>query len=267
MPFFKKRGLKKRAHKKKSVRGGRKSSSVSSAVKTYVKRTIHSQIENKGVQVQVATLFGNVVQSPTMNIYPLTPYAGAINIVQGVGSANRTGNQVKPIKVMLKYVIYPTGYNAGYNPNPEPCEVMMYLGYVKSAPGFLPTATDIANLYQYNNFVSIPLGSIMDLNQQVNKDYWTIKKAWTHKIGYSNSGGTGINAAYQSYSNNDFKLNVVRKLDITKLYPKTLKFNDTSAQQQGPGLFLFYQAVGSSGRTFTASVTPIAIQMELDIDF
>ena len=270
MKYFKKRPYsrpRKTSSKKKSARGGRKSSVVSSAVKTYLKSTIHKQLENKGVQVQAATNFGNVTHDATLGMYPVTPYGGYITISQGVTSSTRTGNKVNVRKVMLKYVLYPNQYSAVSNVTPRPCEVQMWLGYVKNASGFIPSALDIDNLFQYNNSDTLPLGSVMDLNQQINTDYWCIKKYWTHKVGFSSANGTGGNIGYQYYNNNDFKLNVVRKLDITKHYPKILTFNDNSPPVQGAGLFFFFQAVAADGSTFSSSQTPMAMQWEVDIDY
>jgi len=270
MPFFKKRRVYKKkspATKKRYARGGRKSSAVSSAVKSYVSRTIHSQIENKAIQVQVAQPFGNVINSPSLYIAPLTPYAGFISLLQGVGQNMRTGNEVRTRKVMLKYVLYPSQYNAVSNVAPRPCEIQLFLGYVKNSAGILPIPADFNALYQYNNTTNPVFGTILDLNQKFNSDYWTIKKYWTHKVGYSSANGTGNQPASQSYNNNDFKLNVVRKLDITKLYPKVLKFNDNGSGFQGAGLFFFYQAVAADGTTFNAATLPVVINWQLDLDY
>lgn len=269
MPFFKKRrATKKRpAYKKKSARGGRKSYAVSSAVKSYVSRTIHKQIENKQIQVQVAQPFGNVINNASLYIAPLTPYAGFVSLLQGVGQSQRTGNEVRTRKVMLKYVLYPTQYNAVSNVAPRPCEIQLWLGYVKNSAGILPIAADFNYLFQYNNTTNPVFGNILDMNQKINTDYWTIKKYWVHKIGYSSANGTGNQPASQSYNNNDFKLNAVRKLDITKLYPKVLKFNDNGSGFQGPGLFFFYQAVAADGTTFNAATLPIVINWQLDLDY
>ena len=269
MPGFKKRrSYKKRTtYKKRSARGGKRSSAVSSAVRKYVKSSIHKQIENKSIQAQGALVFGSVVNDPTMHMYPMTPYPGYIQLSQGITQSTRVGNEVRVRKVLLKYVICPNPYSATTNTSPRPCEIQMWLGFVKNASGFLPQATDVDNLFQYNSSDTLPLGTLMDLNQQINKDFWTIKKYWTHKIGFSSSNGTGNVAGSQSFNNNDFKLNAVRRLDITKIYPKVLKFNDNTSQLQGQGLFLFFQAVPADGSTFAGTQTPVQIQFQVDIDY
>jgi len=268
MPAFKKRSYKKRMPaKKRYARGGRKSSVVSSAVKTYVNRTIHRQIENKNVQLNNSTSFGNILQSATLNVAPLTPYTGALAITQGTGSANRTGNEVKTRKVMLKYCLFPKAYSAVSNTTPRPSYVQMWLGYVKNSSGLKPIASDFDNLYNYNNTVNPILGQLFDLNQSINTDYWCIKKYWIHKVGFAVNTSSGSDGNNANYANNDFPYSVTKKLDISKFYPKTLKFNDVSTTISGPGLFLFYQCITANGDTLAASQLPLNLQWQLEVQF
>ena len=271
MPFFKKRRAPKKrsAYKRKSVRGGRKSSAVSSAVKTYVNRTIHRNIENKQVQAQIGLTFGNIANSATLSVYPLTPFPSILEISQGVGQAQRTGNEVRVRKATLKYVIYPTKYNAESNNGLIPLEIQLFLGYVKNSSGLVPNSSDFDQLYQYNNTVNPILGNLFDLNQKINDDYWTVKKYWRHKLGYSTIIDSDANpaTAYANYANNDFKLNIVKTMDITKHYPKVLKFNDVSNTLQGPGLFFFFQAVAADGTTIAGSQNPATILWQLDVSY
>jgi len=271
MPFFKKRRVyKKKTIRKKSVRGGRKSSAVSSAVKTYVNRTIHRQIENKQVQTQVGLTFGNIAENSTLHVYPLTPFPNYLEIPQGVGQAQRTGNEVRVRKVLLKYVLYQTKWNPETNNGLIPIEVQLFLGFVKNSSGIIPISSDFDNLYQYNNTVNPILGSLMDLNQKINTDYWTIKKYWRHKLGYStvfNSDAQINPTAYANYANNDFKMNIVNTIDITKHYPKVLKFNDVSITLQGAGLFFFMQALAADGTTMAGSQNPVSIEWQLDVSY
>lgn len=123
--------FKRKTLRKKSVRGGRKSSAVSSAVKTYVKRTLHSAIENKCVQINAGSNFGNVFESPDLNAYPMCPLTAFWTIPQGVGQGGRIGNVIKIRKVRLNYILRPTPYDALVNPAPQPSEIQMFLGFVK----------------------------------------------------------------------------------------------------------------------------------------
>jgi len=133
----------RRPLRRKSKKTARKSNvkGVSTAVKTYINRQIHMNIENKQVQSQVSATFGNVVNDAVLNVRPLTPYPGYIQISQGVTQNGRTGNEVKIRKVLLKYVLYPYKYGESNN-TLVPVEVQLFIGYVKNSSGLLPNSGD-----------------------------------------------------------------------------------------------------------------------------
>jgi len=266
MVFTKKRNLRrKRVMRKRAPRS--KSTAVSVAVKQYVNRSIRSNIENKTMSVNYAGSFGNCVANPSMYSYPITPYTGYLTISQSVFQNGRIGNSIKIKKAMLRYVLRPNGYNVDSNPFPAPTQVDMYLGRTRICPGDQPIAADFNSLYQSGSASLAPVGSLNDLVSEVNSDYFTIKKRWSHKIGYANNQGTGAINANQYFANNDFKLNVVKKLNITKLVPKTLKFNDSTGVVQGPGLFFWYQAVNAGGGVNASTVLPCHITFWIDLTY
>jgi hypothetical protein len=104
-----------------------------------------------------------------------------------------------------------------------------------------------------------PIGDLGDLCADINKEAWDIKKKWTHKVGTAIFTGPGNLQNYGFFANNDFKLNVVRKIDITKYCPKTIKFNDAAGSTQGANLFFFYQAIPTTGGIFQQNETPANI--------
>lgn len=262
--MFKKRPIRRRA---KRVPRARKSTGVSLAVKKYVNRTIHKDQENKMTNTNVGDNFGSILENLAMNCYPVLPYIGYSTIGQGIQSNARIGNEVKLRKVMLKYVLYPNAYDVTTNTSPIPMEIDLYLGHVKQTSGYLPTAIDFQSLFQNGSSSFRPTGNITDLVSEVNRDYWNIKKRWRHKIGYSGATGTGAVAGSQYFANNDFKYNVVKKMDITKLCPKTLKFNDSLNTLQGSNLFFFYQAVRADGLGWASTQLPCHIEYWIDITF
>lgn len=243
---------------------GRRKSGVSLAVKKYVSRTIHRDQENKQTNIQTSDNFGSITENSAMNMYPVMPYIGYSTISQGVTQNTRIGNEIKIRKVMLKYVIYPNAYNVTTNTSPIPMEIDMFLGYVKQTPGYIPQAIDIQSLFQSGSTSFTPTGNLTDLIAQPNNDYWCIKKRWGHKVGFSTATGTGSVAGHQYFANNDFKYNVVRKMDITKFCPKTLKFNDSLNTLQGKGLFFFYQAVRADGLGWASTQLPAHIDYWID---
>ena len=251
----------------KSARGGRKSSGVSSAVKSYVSKTLHSEIENKCVQVNYGSSFGNVAESPDFNPFPMCPLTSYWTINQGVGQGARIGNVIKTRKVYLNYILRPTVYDALTNPNPQPVDVQLMLGYVKNTPCFAPIAGDIGQLFNSGSNVVAPLGSTRDIISVINTDYWVIKKRWNHKIGFAADTGTGSQAPQQYFANNDYKMNAIRKMDITKYIPKSHVFNDANSTTNTKNLFLMYYAVSAMGPLYNATQLPANIEFWVDFHY
>jgi len=266
MAGFKKRSRK--TTKKRASRGGKRSSGVSSAVKGYVKKELHSAIETKCVQINPGQLsFGNVAEAPDFNAYPMAPLNTYWTVPQGTGQGNRVGNIIKVRKCTLSYVLRPAQYDALTNPNPQPSEVVMFLGYVRNTPAFAPVPGDINQLFQAGSSSLAPVGSLKDIISIYNTDYWMIKKSWRHKLGFANNAGSGNSPASQSFANNDFKLNVVKRLDITKHMPKTCVFNDTSSTTNTKNLFLMFYAVSTNGGVYSSITLPVNIDYWIDFHY
>jgi len=258
----------RRVARKRPVRARKPKRGVSLAVKKYVKRTIAVAAENKVINTNVADIFGSTANDATMNYHPILPYTGFTNTVpQGTGAGNRIGNQIKVRRITLNYILRPQSYNASSNPFPQPTHIQLFLGYVKGCPGEIPSSGDFNNLFQAGNTVQAPTGLLNDLVSDINKDYWVIKKRWTHKLGFSSYTGTGGAVDSQYLQNNDFKLNVLRKIDITKLCPKTLKFNDGNNTVAGSNLFFFYSAMNAMGGAMTSLVTPCSITYWINMEY
>lgn len=259
---------KKRVIRKKRILKNKTSKpKVSLSVKRYVKKAIHANVENKCVQIQGGNSFGNVNESPDFNAYPMCPLSGFWNIGQGVTQGTRIGNQIKPVKVFLNYVLRPTAYDATFNPVCRPTEVQLFLGYVKSLPTLIPGGADVAQLFQAGAAVAAPVGNLRDIISIINSDYWVMKKRWTHKIGFADNAGTGGNAGVQFGSNNDFKLNVVKRLNITKHIPAMIQFNDAGLTPTSRNLFFMYYAVAADGTTFGTTILPTAIDFWVDFHY
>jgi len=260
-PLKRKFRLKKRVYKKKTVK------KVSLNIKKYIKQVIAKDIENKQVDSQTYTSFGSILNDPFLDIRPILPYTGYISIPQGVLQNNRIGNVVKTKKVYLNYALYPLPYDAISNVNTIPFIVQLFLGNVKQYRGVLPQATDINLLFQSGSTALAPTSTLIDLCSTINYDNWDIKKMWTHKLGFSSNNGTGVSAAYQGFTNNDFKLSVVKRMDITRFCPVNMKFNDASSTTTGNNLFFFFQAIPANGSAYIATQLPARIQYNIVIEY
>jgi len=259
-------GAYKKPYKRKYSRKTKKTApkGVSTAVAKYIKRAIHNTIEDKSVQINGGFQFGNVLESPDFSPYPMAPSASYWTISQGVGAGARVGNSIKVKKVTLNYILRPTPYDALTNANPCPTEVQLMLGYVKQRPSELPTNLDINKLFQAGNSVTAPVGTLRDIISIVNTDYWTIKKRWTHKVGFATNDGTGGLPGQQYFANNDFKLNIKKSINITKYLPSHFVFDDTGSATTTKNLFLMMTAVQANGGSGGAAQQFASIEFWVD---
>lgn len=260
------KAVRRRVARRRVVRKTR-ASKVTKSVKKFVRSQINRNIENKCVQINSGYSFGNVTESPDLNAYPMCPLNTFWTISLGTGQGARVGNQVTTRKVMLNYILRPTSYDATTNPIPQPSIVQLMLGYVKLTPGTLPVAADVNNLFQSGSSVAAPNGSLRDIISVINKDYWVIKKRWTHKIGYAENSATGASGSDANFANNDYKYSAIKRLDITKFVPKVLHFNDSNASTLTKNLFFMVQAVSAAGGIYGSNRLPVNIEFWIDYHY
>lgn len=251
---------------KKSFRGrrSRRSRAVSSAVKSYVKRAISSNLENKTAFDEGTLTISAYNVSTSFYAVPLHPFTAFTEIFQNVGAGARIGNTIKLKRVNLKYILTPLQYNASLNPTPCPNIIKLWFGYQKNKP--LERVAAVPSFFQLGSTTSTPTGFLQDIIQQHNKDLFKIYTTRVHKLGYANNQGTGGQAAYQYESNNDFKMNIMKSMDVTRYLTKRVNFDDTAINQtNGHGLFMYMTCVRADGQT--QAVSPVNIQWWLDYEY
>lgn len=247
MKFFKKRpGIRRRpvrrarSTKKSGVRG------VSVAVKKYVKRTVHAQIEDKDNSWGVTDNIGNIYASPSMNCFPTFLHPTA----QGSQAGQRVGNQIRVKTLIHKYVLFPTPYDLVQNPEPRPQEVILWWGRLKRSATETPTAADFARFFQFGANAISPTGDIRDVISYVNLDMFTIYATRRHKLGNSitNYDPAGVAKPYQFGANNDFKYNQVNTINLTKHMKKIQKYDDDTPPLVGQSnVFVWATTVNADG--------------------
>lgn len=253
----------KRTYRKKST------SKVSLATKRYVKSAIHKQIENKRVVIERAITFGSVLGDATLYANALLPYTSLFPLPIGTTQGTRLSNEITIRKLTLRYVLRPTTYQAGVNDNPMPAQILMMIGHYKAQPNALPDSLMVGQLYDSNGTANAPQGDLSDLIAPINKDAWTIKKKWTHKVGNAIYSGPGNLQNFGFFANNDFAYNVTKSINITNLVSrKRVKFNDSQGTIQNiPGLFFMVEALMPNGGIYQASQRPFAIDYWVDLEF
>lgn len=240
----------KRPVKKVVKRSGKATRSI---VKRIVKTELHRAIENKYANI---TSSSNAVTSYAMNssllVVSCCPYSA---ISQGTGQGARLGNEIKTRSCYFNMVLRPANYSSTFNPFPIPQIVMVFFGKVKNSRAQTPVNSDFAKLWQTGNTSNAPYSSTLDLIATLNKDWFTVYKVLQFKVGYAQTdAASGANPAYEYYQNNDYKFNAIKKVNITKMMPKTFKFNDTTSQPTNDGLYMWSMCVPADGSVGSASI-------------
>lgn len=278
MAYFpkKKRSLRRPRRVVRKRRGSKKPSAV---VQRYVKQAIHRNVENKmresgGLNYLVPTTYGNYQQQ---SIFPLTPYFEAglstsqnLDITQGTGVSNRVGNQIKTRSGYFKAVIYPAPYSASFNPTPQPLNVTMWVFTLKS--GLTDSTGTVLSTLQSNWFKNqngaLPItNTLQDQVLVPNTDVINVKYRKTFKLGYASDTGTGVSVTNQSFANNDYRLNHVIKVNMTRFLRKAIRYVDNNAQPSTSTTWCCFTIANASNSAFASTAVPAYIQWEYKYQF
>lgn len=244
MVFFKKKSSVKKMNKpyKKRIRSkSNRISTIKKVVRNILSKKLETKVSvysvtqslyggNQNTNVTTPQLFNNGCNWPLSPYPPLAGYVGSCTISQGTGQDNRIGNRVNTKSLYMRYVITPQLYSAVYNTAPFPGEFIMWIYRNKSQPDLLNSqiTTGLTDFFQAGSITEGFQGNLTDINRPINKDNYTLLKKIRHKVGYSIVSVTGATSSAEYYANNDFKLNIVRTLNLTKLCPKIVQYNDNS---------------------------------------
>lgn len=292
MAFRKKTYRRKRSFKRKNTVRKAIKRAKQAPLRKMIKAEIHRQIENKTIQeidaIYIPTTVNAAATPGAVNvnnaIIRLTPSSTlSYQIAQGDGQGQRTGNKVTTRKMMIRGVLTAEPYDSVTNPGPVPVVVRMHLMYDKRTPnGIDPSNNNEVNptpqspnndFFQFGNTVTGFQGSNLDQMLAINTDRYAVLASKTFKIGYQRYDGTGGTSTstenQQYYTNNDFKMHMPMRWNVTKYMPKVIKFNDTSTSPNCRGLFLMSYAVPCTGAVVTAPtpVPQVLFRYTLDYDY
>jgi len=230
----------KRTFKRK--RSYKRKPRVSKKVKTYVKREVARQIQNKKTnrelsEVQYSTLLDSSL------VYTLLP-----SISQGDGQGDRTGTGVRLKKAMLRMQC------ASTNGLVSSHWVDVYIFKMKSgiAP---PTASQMVKFLENGNTALGYQGRVLDGLRPVNSDIFTLKYKLRRQLAsnYAGNPGTPINNTPQCFT---------LKKDITKYFHKIWKYDDVAIAPTNDNLFIGVCATDPQGQ-----VLQIFGEFTLCVDF
>lgn len=243
MVFRRRSPLGKRAPRRKYARKPRRAVGARKSMVKLIKSVIHKQAENKQVSFTTSNSLGNVISASTLweaqNIVPLSPTAGYMAMTQGPGQGNRVGNKVRTVRCHIKFIMSPRAIDVTTNQNPIPQDVRILIMKSKDTPTTKMSFTELnGGIFQNGNSDSGFSGQLPDLIRDINKDLYTVYYDKLFKVGpssvYSTVSDNGKNSFY--FANNDYKSNLILKIDVTKWVGKQLTFNDNTSLCETPML-------------------------------
>lgn len=209
----------------------------------------------------------NSVTDITTNYYRMTPTNTTTNgwtIAQGDTSQMRTGLKVSTTSCVLNYVITPLKYDLATNPVPVPQIVRIYFFKKKnnstnvtlSASDFIQSS---GNFLESGGSTTGLSGTLIDLNRHINPENYTYLCHRTHKVGFEYYSGSGQQTTFGQMSNNDYKLNIVSSINLTKYIPKTIVFDDDGIVDS-PTVYMLIQTLGADNNQFSGALNNLPIQ-------
>lgn len=266
--FTSKKTTTKSSTKRKGAGARLKGPAFKRAVKQVLRGAAEKKVSNlpnlshsivPAVQAVGATFDGQIVQ--------VSPGATAWSIAQGPSQDERIGNRIRIQRATLKGTMVPEPYDATENPNPQPIVVQMILFYDKTLSTGFPTPCQSDDLFQLGSTVDGFRNDLVDTWAPINTDKYVVMYRRQFKLGFANYAGTGTQAAWQSYSNNDFKLNQKFSINLTPYLVKNVRYNDNNVDPMTRGLWCAWQAIASDGTAMNGARIPARCQYSLDLTY
>ena len=259
---------KKRFAKNRARASGKRRGNI--AMRRLIRAEIAREIENKDTQyynlsknlvsVASATFQDNIIQ-----LGPNNNGTESMVIAHGTGVNSRVGNKIKTKYLMMKGSIVPLPYNATTNAGPAPVMVRMVIFYDRTNPTQEPQPA--SNMFQQQGANTGFFNDLTDLWRPYNTERYRILTTRTFKLGYANNAGTGNQASYQSLANNDFKMVANFKINLTKYYPKHVKYDDNGSEPTTRGLWCLFYYVAASGEAILGTQSVCNVQWMVNYQY
>ena len=235
---------------------------VSKAVKSYVKRAIHSNIENKLWNRFAANETISTAAASNPEYINLVPYPS-----QSTTSTQytRIGNRIRVMKAYIKGFVNLKPYNSITNPYVGPVYVKMWLCRYKEL-----NCADIALTSISTNFFEGVAGStsfqgnMLDMSLTNNKDDWIIYKTKTFELGTTSNDITLAQVQSRIASDNS-RMTKPFYFSFGKHLRKQLQYDVNGNPPTNTNLFLVTQVVYADGSA--AAIEPAEYHYTIRAEF
>lgn len=245
MKYFRKFG-RRRIYRKRAIRRARPVRKVSKSVRTYVKRELHRNIENKE-----RILYANN-QSSTCGAIASTTLPLICPLTQGSDNSTRVGNSVKIVSGVMRIAFNLLTYDATTNPNSAPVWIKLWVvrdlvtaNQLSSLPSNIYTSFFKGNALALG-FQGTMLDQLLDNNTDINR----VLMYRQFKLGVSDNLSTT-----NAFADNS-PVSKVITINWAKYVKKMLKFSDNTSYCTNANLYLVWCASAHDGSSNTGK-TPI----------
>lgn len=237
-----------------------KKARVSKTIKRYVKRQLHSTLENKFI-ISVATdqtvSTANATAPYSVNLMPA--------MAQGTGRQNRIGTKVSLRKAVIRGNISLKPYNATTNPKCAGQIVKMWLvSCIQQNPSTLP-ASATTSFFDYTAGSTGFGGNSLDLSLPVSQEDYKVLASKTFKLGITASTSLTSGALW----NDNSSANAQFYFDYSKHFKSKLQYQDsaTSSYPNNRNCFLVVQVVSCDNSTQASTIQPLSITYAIHQEF
>lgn len=258
-----KRAVRSGGGRRPARRPTRRPRKVSKAVRTYVKRTIHNNLENKIVVVNqsnnnVTTALSGAQAPYSINCIPI--------VGEGSEQGERVGVTINPRACTIRGFINIKPQNTLTNPY-APIKVKMWLCSYK-LQNRNATALQLADFDRFfeagNSTVGFQ-GNILDMILPVNKADWTLYEMRTINLGTSStsSGHAGSGFVYDAS-----RFSVPFYFNVGKHLKQKLIYDDlSSSRPTNRNMYVFVQAVAAEGSAGGGVYIPCEVHYSHKFEF
>lgn len=219
----------------------KKARPVSTAVKQYVKKSIHAQLENK-VYIDYGanqTITNASAGTPTGKY--LLPV-----VSQGTAQNQRVGNELTIRYASVSGYVNLLPYSSITNPEPAVQLVKMWIVSGKRINSNNITQYDWSKWFEVGATNAPFQGNTLDMLLSHNKDDFTVYATRSFKLGMS-TDSKGSNPVNSYFDNSPMTQKFY--FNFTKSVRKKLKFNDGSGTPNNANMWIIFQAVNADGTT------------------
>lgn len=255
----------KRTYKKRPIRKKRPKRAMVKQIKKVVRRMAETKsIRLEAFDLEIRSVLSSQFQAGQM-IYPLSLQPGSLLCHQGAGQSERIGNKITIVRNTWKGCIYPTIWDGTFNSFPRPIEVKLWIFVDKTMPTSLPLPAQ--DFFEDDNSVSGFTGTLPDLFLPVNKGKYNVLYSRIFKVGCANYQGTNNEPNRSYFANNDYKFNCKFSINLAKLQPRNVVFNDDSSSPLSRHTYAMFCPVYADGAILTGTQIPLAASWCQDLGF